>query len=515
MFLSLLPALLMLVLVLVTRKVVLSLGTGIVVGALILHDFSIGGALKEMWDDFVQIFYADGALNSDNLMLLGFLFMLGIMTALVAASGGSQAFGEWMIKRVKTRFGAQFMTALLGVIIFIDDYFNALAVGQISRPLTDRHKISRAKLAYFVDSTSAPVTVISPISSWGAYIIGILGSLFAANQITDIKPLAAFVEMIPYNFYPLTALFIVFLVIFFNMNIGPMRTHERRAIETGQLIDPDPRKANIPGDLTATFEPHEEGKVYHLLLPIALLVAVTVVMMFITGIQESEGNTDILTIFANTNVNVSLFTGGLAAVATGYILHYIQHKPRAHAGKIFWEGIKTMLPAIYILLLAWMVGSIISDLKTGETLAEFVHHSSIEPAMLPLVFFLITCIMSLATGTSWGTFGIMLAIGAEVILKVEPGLLFPVLSAVLSGSVFGDHCSPISDSTILSSTGAGAYHMDHVITQIPYALIGALASIAGYLIIGFYDHLWAALSAVLLVPVLVLLVSRLMLKRIA
>lgn len=506
--LPLLPALIMLVLVLATRKVLLSLGTGIVAGALILHDFSPVGAVKEIWKDFATIFYADGAVDSGNLLLLGFLLLLGIMTALLAASGGSMAFGEWMIKRVKTRAGAQLMTVALGIIIFIDDYFNALAVGQVARPLTDRHRVSRAKLAYYIDSTAAPVTVISPISSWGAFIIGILGSLFAANGITDMKPLTSFVAMIPYNFYALTALLLVFLAAMFTMDLGAMRTHEKRAIETGQLIDPDPKKAKVAGDLSATFKPHAEGRVKHLLLPILTLIAVTVAMMFYTGIKASGANPTILTIFAETDVNKSLFTGGSVAVIVGFILHFTQKAPRANGGKILWEGIKTMLPAIYILLLAWMVGSIISDLKTGEILANFVQQSTLKPAMLPFVFFLISGVMALATGTSWGTFGIMLAIGAEVVLKVDAALLLPTLSAILAGSVFGDHCSPISDSTILSSTGAGANHIDHVITQLPYALLAAFSAGVGYLIIGMTEHLWIALPVVLLIPIVVLLISK-------
>ena len=510
--LPLLPALIMLILVLATRKVVLSLGTGIVAGALILNDYSIWNTIKEIWNDFAAIFYVNGGLNKGNLLLLGFLFLLGIMTALLAASGGSQAFGDWMIKRVKTRVGAQLMTVVLGIIIFIDDYFNALAVGQVARPLTDRHRVSRAKLAYYIDSTAAPVTVISPTSSWGAFIIGILGSLFAANGITDLKPLTAFVEMIPYNFYALTALLLVFLAAVFSMDLGAMRTHERRAMETGELIDPDPKKARIAGDLSATFKPHKDGKVTHLLVPIIVLIAVTVGMMFFTGSRASEGKVTILTIFANTDVNLSLFTGGLIAVVIGFILHFRQAQPRARGGHVLWEGIKTMLPAIYILILAWIVGSIIADLKTGEILAEVVQKSTLKPAMLPLVFFLISGVMALATGTSWGTFGIMLAIGAEVVLKVDTNLLLPTLSAILAGSVFGDHCSPISDSTILSSTGAGAYHIDHVITQLPYAILAAISAGLGYLIIGLTENLWLALPASLLLPVIVMIVSKLVHK---
>lgn len=506
------PAILMLVLVLLTRKVMLSLGTGIVVGALLLHNFSIIDSLKEVWHVFVEIFYADGQVETGSILLLSFLLLLGIMTALLAASGGSHAFGEWMIKRVKTRKGAQLMTIALGVIIFIDDYFNSLAVGQVARPLTDRHRISRVKLAYYIDSTSAPVTVISPISSWGAFIIGILGSIFAKNNITNIEPLTAFIQMIPLNFYALSALLLTFLVAYFNMDIGPMKKHEKRAMETGQLIDPAPHKAKIAGDLSEAFEPHQSGKIYHLLVPIGILIVFTVTSMFITGYLASDSNVTILTIFANTNVNISLFIGGLSAVIIGFIFHFMFPKPKAKSTSIFVEGLKTMLPAIYILIFAWMIGSIMGELNTGEYLARLVDKTSLSPSMLPFVFFLIAGMMALATGTSWGTFGIMLPIGAEVCLNTDMTMLLPVFAAILAGSVFGDHCTPISDTTILSSTGAGANHIDHVITQLPYALIAALSAGIGYLIIGLTNQHYLALIIALLVPVLFFLFQRYNLK---
>ena len=494
-FFSIIPALIMLALVLLTRKVLLSLGVGIVVGALLIQNFSIGNSIKEIWIVFYEIFVTDGSMNSGNVLLLGFLLLLGMMTAFLAVSGGSKAFGDWMIKRIKTRTGAKLMTAVLGLIIFIDDYFNSLAVGQIARPLTDRHKISRAKLAYFIDSTSAPITVISPISSWGAYIIGILGSLFAANEITNIQPFEAFIKMIPLNFYAIVSVILVFLVAYFKLDIGPMRTHEKRAEETGELLNPTQK--NVPGDLSGTFSPHKDGKVYHLLVPIGVLLVATVGSMFVTGAIASADNVTILTIFANTDVNLSLFTGGLLAVGTSFIFHIRQGQPRVKSMKVVWEGIKTMIPAIYILLLAWMIGSIIGTLKTGEYLAQLVHDASLGSSVLPLLFFLIAGLMALATGTSWGTFGIMLPIAAEVAIIADMNMLLPSLAAVLAGSVFGDHCSPISDTTILSATGAGVSHIDHVITQLPYALLAAFAASLGYLVIGFTGSLLPAIVVTL------------------
>lgn len=485
-FFSIIPALIMLVLVIATKKVLLSLGVGIALGAFFIHEFDIINSLQEIWLVFYEIFIVDGELNTGNILLLVFLLLLGIMTAFLQASGGSRAFGEWMLKRVKTRTGAQVMTAVLGLIIFIDDYFSSLSVGQIARPLTDRKNISRAKLAYIIDSSAAPITVLSPISSWGAYIIGVLGSIFIANGITDIAPIEAFIQMIPMNLYALSAILMVFIVAYLKADIGPMKRHEERAIKTGELIDPN--NTNVPGDLSNSVDAHQQGKVYHLIVPIVVLVAATVAAMLITGAMETKGSITLLSMFANTDVNLSLVIGGSAAVVTAFLLHAGHRKPREKITNIYLEGMKSMLPAIYILILAWMIGSIISKLETGSYLAELLHSASIGSVFIPVLFFVFAGVMALATGTSWGTFTIMLPIGAEVCMVIDENMLLPTLAAVLAGAVFGDHCSPISDTTILSATGAGANHIDHVLTQLPYALITASVSIIGYLLIGLLDQ---------------------------
>lgn len=506
---SIIPPIIMLILVLLTKKVLPSLGIGILVGALLINNFNVIASIKEIWHAFSIIFYSEGSIETGNILLLSFLLLLGIMTAFLQASGGSKAFGEWMIKHIKTRTGAQLMTAVLGLIIFIDDYFNSLAVGQIARPLTDRHKISRAKLAYFIDSTSSPVTVMSPISSWGAYIIGILASIFAVNNITNIQPLEAFIKMIPLNLYAFTALLLVFIVATGKLDIGSMKKHEQRAIKENILFD---KNKTIPGDLSDSFKAHEHGKVYHLLVPILVLIIVTVLTMIITGWAATEDNVSIIPVFANTDVNLSLFIGGLAAVLSSVIFNYGQSKPKVKMQSIVSEGLKTMLPAIYILLLAWMIGSIIGTLKTGEYLAHLVDQASISPSLLPVLFFLIAGLMSLSTGTSWGTFGIMLPIAAEVSINTDISMLLPTMAAVLAGSVFGDHCTPISDTTILSSTGAGVNHIDHVVTQLPYAIISAIAACIGYLIIGFTSYyllgLTAAVGFIIVLSMIIRFMSR-------
>ncbi|WP_077624937.1 Na+/H+ antiporter NhaC family protein [Sediminibacillus massiliensis] len=494
---SLIPAVLMLVLVIATRRVLLSLGAGVVVGALMLHNFQLTGTLKEIWGVFKNIFVSEGSLNLGNLYLFGFLILLGMTTAFMTASGGSKAFGEWAINKIKTRKGAQLMPAVLGIIIFIDDYFNSLAVGQVARPLTDRYKISRAKLAYFIDSTSAPITVISPISSWGAYIIGTLGSILAANEITDYAPLEAFVRMIPFNLYAFAAILMVFLVATLKLDIGAMKRHEVRAVDTGQLVDPE--RGDVPGDLNDVFEANQNGKISYLITPILALIVGTIGAMVVTGIQNTDGTPGILDIFANTNVNISLFTGGLIAVVAAFVLYLNQSGEKSPSGKVFLEGMKAMLPALYILVLAWMIGSVIDSLGTGEYLAGTIADSSLNPAFLPFIVFLVAGFMALATGTSWGTFGIMLPIAAEIAALTDVSLVLPALAAVLAGSVFGDHCSPISDTSILSSTGAGSNHIDHVLTQLPYAFISAAAAGIGYLVLGITGQALLGFAIMILV----------------
>ncbi|WP_138418536.1 Na+/H+ antiporter NhaC family protein [Aquibacillus sediminis] len=503
---SLIPALIMLVLVLVTRKVLPSLGAGVIIGALLLHDFNIVGSLQEIWVVFRDVFITEDGVSIGNLYLFGFLILLGITTAFMAASGGSKAFGDWAIHKIKTRKGALLLPAISGLIIFIDDYFNSLAVGQVSRPVTDRFKVSRTKLAYFIDSTSAPITVISPISSWGAFIIGTLGVILADEGMSQYQPLEAFVKMIPFNMYAFAAIFLVFVIAFTNINLGAMKRHEQRALETGELYDRN--KGEIPGDLKDSFASHQNGKIYHLVAPLATLIVATIGAMIVTGAQNTEGQVGILPIFENTDVNLSLFTGSLIAVIVAFVLYLAQAQPKANSLKVFWEGTRAMLPAIYILILAWMIGAVIENLETGEYLAMQVANASINPAFLPVLLFIVASFMALATGTSWGTFGIMLPIAGEIAAVTDVSLILPALSAVLAGSVFGDHCSPISDTSILSSTGAGSNHIDHVITQLPYAMIAAIASIIGYLIVGFTGQALLALIVTLGIVVIIVFALR-------
>ncbi|MBM7704590.1 Na+/H+ antiporter NhaC family protein [Metabacillus iocasae] len=485
---SLLPPLLAIIMVVLTRRVLLSLGVGILTAALVLTEFAIGASLQKVWGAFSAIFYADGELNTYNLYILLFLLILGVITAFISISGGSRAFGEWALKRVKTRRGAHLTTAMLGVIIFIDDYFNALAVGQVSKPLTDRQRISRAKLAYLIDSTSAPVCVIAPFSSWGAYIITVIGSILATHGVTEYSPFSAFVQMIPMNFYVFVSLLLVFAVSIYNINLGSMRIHEERAVKTGEVVDSS--KGEVAGELKDDLPTSDKGRVLDLALPIIALAVGTISAMMWTGYKATEGAVTIFTMFENTDVPTSLVYGGSLGLLVTLILFMIQTQKTSAVTmgilpKGIYAGIKSMLPAIYILVMAWTIVDLISQLKTGEYLAGVVESSNVNIAFLPAILFVVAGVMAFSTGTSWGTFGIMLPIAGDIAAATDITLLLPVLSAVLAGAVFGDHCSPISDTTILSSTGAGSHHIDHVITQLPYAISSAVIAVIGYLVLGF------------------------------
>ncbi|MCP8617744.1 Na+/H+ antiporter NhaC family protein [Salirhabdus salicampi] len=473
-FLSLIPPFVMILLVILTKRVLLSLGVGIILGALFIHKFHIGGALLEVWNSFFGIFIDDGAPNYWNINLLLFLLFLGMMTSFMTASGGAKAFGDWAVRKIQTKKGAQTVPAVLGLVLFIDDYFNSLTVGQVSRPVTDRHKVSRAKLSYLIDSTAAPVTVLSPISSWGATIIGLVGTAIAANEITDLKAFDAFVQMMPLNFYAIAAIILVFIVALTNLNIGPMKKHEERAQKTGDVVGPN----NAPGELGNTFVEVKNGRIYQLLLPILVLVAVTVVHMFLTDMNDPA---------------LSLVYGGLTAVIVALIAYMFQKGTKTPVMDVIGKGIQSMLPAIYILIFAWMISTIIDVLATGDYLATVVKEMNMNLLFLPIIVFVLAGLMAFATGTSWGTFTIMIPIAAQIAAAADQDMFLISIAAVLAGAVFGDHCSPISDTSILSSTGAGVYHIDHVITQLPYAIIAAIATIIGYLIFGVTGMVWLAL----------------------
>lgn len=520
-WLSIIPPIIAIVMVLITRKVLLSLGSGIIAGTLLVAGFSPIESIVTLWKSITVSFWVwdDGVLNSGNINIMLFILLLGIITAFVSLSGGSRAFAEWAVRHIKTKRSAKLLTVVLGISIFVDDYFNALAVGQISRPITDKHKISRAKLAYFIDSTSAPICVISPISSWGAYLIGLLGIIFGGAAVS-YSPLSAFVLMAPMNFYVVATLAMVFFFAWTNLDFFEMKKHEKLAVETGQLFDP---KKEIPGQLKEEFPVHSHGKVFDLAGPILTLVVVTLLMMVLTGYNASVADgiaVTIWSIFENTNVPFSLLIGGIVGTALAVTLYGLKMNKNETAtpalmGTALLSGMKAMLPAVLILILAWGLTDLIDKLDTGLYLSDVVAKANLPIAFLPVIMFVLAGLMAFSTGTSWGSFGILLPIAGKIMLDASPELLLPALAAVLAGAVFGDHCSPISDTTILSSTGAGCNHIDHVTTQLPYALISAGIAAAGYVILGITGSVWIGLISVIIILTVLFTVWTLKMKKVA
>jgi Na+/H+ antiporter NhaC len=516
-FVSILPPILAIVLVIATKKVLLSLGAGVLASALIVAEWNPLQALAEVWSAFAEIFWVDGALNTTYVYILIFTLTLGMITALILMAGGSTAFSDWAVKRIKTRRGAQLLGAVLGVVIFIDDYFNALAVGQVARPVTDRHRVARAKLAYLIDSTSAPVAVLAPFSSWGASIIGIMAPLLAASALT-VSEVEAFLTAASMNYYAIAAIVTVFLVVGLQIDIGPMRKEEARAIAEGKTFDDS---LDIPGELDEDLPVHEPGAKRALILPFLALVLGVLGGIVYTGYtgadQPSWAPLDIM---ANTDVTEALIYGAVLGFVTSlyYYMRYTLNNPKfgaATLGRGLVEGVKSMLPAVYILLLAWMLGSLISAMGTGDYLGGLVESANMEPQWLIPVMFIMAGAMAFSTGTSWGSFGILLPIAGDIMNSIDqPDLLLPAFGAVLAGAVFGDHCSPISDTTILSSTGASCNVIVHVLTQLPYALTGAAAALAGYVVLALTGSGLVGLGTVLVVLVALAFGAKAMISRV-
>lgn len=481
--LSLLPPLLAIVLAIITHRVLLSLGIAIVVGTLLLNQFHPIASATYLVTEFFQLFWKDGHANSWNICLISFLLLLGMLTAFITRMGGSAAFGRWALKHIHSARQARLFTFFLGMLIFIDDYFNSLAVGQVARPVTDQFKVSRAKLAYLIDSTAAPVCLISPFSSWGAFVMGVLALIISTHGLEGFSPLSTFISLLPYNFYPFMSLLIVGVVAYTGWGIGPMKDHQLRA-NLGQLFSH--AKGPVPGEISK-IPLIKDGHVRDLLIPIATLIISTFMCMILLGIyhlQQAHVPVETMKIFEYTDVALSLVLGAALALCSCVVLGAQDHLKWADYSLIIRMGSKAMAPAIYILLFAWMIITIINTMGTGIYLSSHINET-LPTALLPAILFIMAAAMGFSTGSSWGTFGVIMPIAANVAMVVEPSLMIPMLAAVLSGALFGDHCSPISDTSILSSTGAGCHLMDHVITQIPYCLMKAAICLAGYLVYGY------------------------------
>ena len=473
-FLALLPALVMITLVIVTRKVLLSLGVGVVLAAFIYASYNPVGAVVYIAESFWGIITDFGW----YMPILGFVVIIGGITSIITLIGGVNAFAKWSVSKIKNPVAAQVMTWILGVIIMIDDYFNALVIGEVTKPITDQYRIARAKLAYIIDSTSAPVVVLMPVSTWGAYIIGLIGGLFVSNGITAQTGLQGFLSAIPYQFYPIVAVLIVYLIVRFQISFGPMKK-----VEDAAMVGDDPSK--LPTEVAhKVIVEGTKATHWSLIAPILLLVFMTFFMMLVSaGFVFAD--------IMSQDITVPLFVGGVSAFALAVVLGLFDKsvKPLSMA-KSAGKGMFGMAKSAgTILVLAWMVSNAIQDLGTGDLIAEAVAASNIPHAFLPLILFLIAGAMAFATGTSWGSFGVLLPIAIPVALATDPAFMPAIIAAVLSGAVFGDHSSPVSDTTVLSATGARSTLHSHFITQLPYALVTAGIAALGYLAYGISESL--------------------------
>ena len=490
---SLIPPLVVILMVILTKKIIISISSGIIVGALLLNEFSPGGAVENIVNSAVGIFYDGENINSDNILLLIFIFGLGIITSFVAKNGGAIGFAKWARKHVKSPAAAQLVAVFLGILIFIDDYFNALTVGEVARPLTDQQKVSREKLAYLIDSTSAPVCSICPLSSWGAYIV----ALFAMILPATVAPLNQFIYTIPYNFYAIFALAVVLLSAGLNINIGKMNDIDSIYKKLSGEEDDEDEEDGTTGSESAS----------GLVIPIVLLAGISLIMMYITGCISS-GSFAIMDVLSGASTYLSLVTGG--AVALIYCAYRYYHLHGRHPIHVVIEGLRGVSGATAALLFAWVFIDIVDQMQTGIFLSGIMVQYHVNPQLMPFILFILSSVMAIATGFSWGVFGIMLPISVQISqsMGLSMEMMYCCLGAVLSGSVLGDHCSPIADTTILSSTGARCNHIDHVVSQLPYAMFSGLIAAVGFFIIGFTGNLLISFAAQIMILVIAVVLCK-------
>ena len=490
---ALLPPLVAIVLALITKEVYSSLFVGIVVGALIYSGFKFEGTVTQIFEGGIIKVLSD----SYNVGILIFLVILGSVVCMMNKAGGSAAFGRWASKKIHTRVGAELAAIILGVLIFIDDYFNCLTVGSVMRPVTDRHHVSRAKFAYLIDATAAPVCIIAPISSWAAAVSG-----FVEGQ----DGLAIFVRTIPYNFYAILTIVMMVGMVLMKTEFGAMRTHEINALN-GDLYTTSARPyENATDDET----PNPRGKVIDLVIPIVVLVICCVISMIYTGGFFS--GTDFVTAFSQSDASTGLAMGSAFGLVFAIIFYMIRRviNFRDCMGCIP-EGFKAMVPAIMILTFAWTLKAMTDSLGAAVFVEEAMRSvaGGIE-VILPAIIFLVGCGLAFATGTSWGTFGILIPIVVAVFEKSSPEMMIISMSACMAGAVCGDHRSPISDTTIMASAGAQCDHVTHVSTQLPYALLAAAVSFVTYIVAGFVKTAWIALPVGIVLMLIVLFVIKMM-----
>ena len=490
---ALLPPLVAIILALITKEVYSSLFVGIVVGALLYSGFKFEGTVTQIFEGGIIKVLSD----SYNVGILIFLVILGSVVCMMNKAGGSAAFGRWASKKIHTRVGAELAAIILGVLIFIDDYFNCLTVGSVMRPVTDRHHVSRAKFAYLIDATAAPVCIIAPISSWAAAVSG-----FVEGQ----DGLAIFVRTIPYNFYAILTIVMMVGMVLMKTEFGAMRTHEINALN-GDLYTTSARPyENATDDET----PNPRGKVIDLVIPIVVLVICCVISMIYTGGFFS--GTDFVIAFSQSDASTGLAMGSAFGLVFAIIFYMIRRVVnfRDCMGCIP-EGFKAMVPAIMILTFAWTLKAMTDSLGAAVFVEEAMRSvaGGIE-VILPAIIFLVGCGLAFATGTSWGTFGILIPIVVAVFEKSSPEMMIISMSACMAGAVCGDHCSPISDTTIMASAGAQCDHVTHVSTQLPYAILAAAVSFVTYIVAGFVKTAWIALPVGIVLMLIVLFVIKMM-----
>ncbi len=462
---SLLPPVIAIALALITKEVYSSLFIGILVGGLLYSNFSFEGTILHAFNDGIVASLSDGY----NVGILIFLVVLGAIVCLMNKAGGSAAFGRWAQKNIKSRVGAQLASIVLGCLIFIDDYFNCLTVGSVMRPITDKHKVSRAKLAYLIDATAAPICIIAPISSWAAAV---------AAFAEDGQGLNLFIRAIPYNFYALLTIIMMVGLVLLKVDFGPMAGYEKNAIEKNDLFSGKDPYAMLNDDVEES-----KGSVLDLVLPIVVLVVSCVIGMIYSGGFFSGA--DFVTAFSDSDASVGLMLGSAFGLVFTLIYYLIRRAMSfREMMECIPEGFKAMVPAIMILTFAWSLKGMTDSLGAKYFVRDFVWNNAASLQMfLPVIVFVIGCLLAFATGTSWGTFGVLIPIVQSVFTMDDP-LAIICISACMAGAVCGDHCSPISDTTIMASAGAQCDHVNHVSTQLPYAISCAVISGITYIIAG-------------------------------
>lgn len=489
-FWALVPPVVAIGLALITKEVYSSLFVGVLMGGILYSGFSFEGTTTHIFEDGMISVLSD----SYNVGILIFLVILGTMVCLMNRAGGSAAFGQFASDHIKNRVGAELATILLGCLIFIDDYFNCLTVGSVMRPVTDKFKVSRAKLAYLIDATAAPICIIAPISSWAAAVTG-----FVEGE----DGFSIFVRAIPYNFYAILTIMMMIGMVLLKTEFGSMKFHEKNALK-GDLYTTPGR----PYDTEKAPEVSAKGTVLDLLIPIISLIICCMIGMLYTGGFFS--GVDFVTAFSQSDASLGLTMGSFFGLVITIALYQVRRVLKfSECMACIPEGFKSMVPAIMILSFAWTLKAMTDSLGADVYVATVVASSARSFLnFLPAIIFVVGCFLAFATGTSWGTFGILIPIVVAVFENSNPNLMIISISACMAGAVCGDHCSPISDTTIMASAGAQCEHVNHVTTQLPYAIVAAVVSFISYIIAGFVQSAWIALPIAIALMVIMMFVIR-------